>query len=104
MAWRGLPVAREEIEAEMCGFLPDVLLAVFWQNHKLSDTVAFGEMFGIGVDHGKAEELIAVLLADKEGEAIWLGKVTVKPFVFKDGAVGHLVAVDGAFFKKGILK
>lgn len=61
-------------------------------------------MFGIGVDHGKAEELVAVLLADKEGEAIWLGEVTVKPFVFKDGVVGHLVAVGGTFFKKGVLK
>ena len=30
VTWRGLPVAREEIEAEMCGFLADVLLAVFW--------------------------------------------------------------------------
>ena len=104
MAWRGLPVAREEIEAEMCGFLADVLLAVFWQNHELGDTVAFGEMFGIGVDHGEAEELVAVLFADEEGEAIWLGEVTVKPFVFEDGVVGHLVAVGGAFFKKGILK
>lgn len=61
-------------------------------------------MFGIGVDHGEAEELVAVLLADKEGEAIWLGEVAVKPFVFKNGVVGHLVAVGGTFFKKGILQ
>lgn len=84
--------------------MPDVLLAVFWQNHELGDAVASGEMLGVGVDHGEAEELIAVLLADEEGEAIWLGEVTVKPFVFKDGVVGHLVAVSGAFFEKGILK
>lgn len=30
VAWRGLPVAREETEAEVGGFLADVLLAVFW--------------------------------------------------------------------------
>ena len=104
VTWRGLPVTREEVKAEVGGFLPDVLFAVFWQDHKLGDTVACGEMLGVGVDHGEAEELIAVLLADEEGEAIWLGEVTVKPFIFKDGVVSHLITVGGAFFKKGILK
>lgn len=61
-------------------------------------------MLGVGVDHGEAEELVAVLLTDEEGEVIWLGEVTVKPFVFEDGVVSHLVAVGGAFFKKGVLK
>ncbi len=88
----------------MGGSLPDVLLAVFWQDHELGDTVAFGEVLGAGVNHSKAEELIAVLLANKEGEAVGLGEVTVKPFVFEDGVVGHLVAVGGAFFEKGVLK
>lgn len=104
VTWRGLPVTREEVKAEVGGFLPDVLFAVFWQNHEFSDAVACGEMLGVSVDHGEAEELITVLLADKEGEVIRLSEVTVKPFVFKDGVVGHLVTVGGTFFKKGVLQ
>ena len=88
----------------MGGFLADVLLAVFWQNHELGNTVTFGEVLGVGVDHGEAEELVAVLFADKEGEALWFGKITVKPLVFKDGVVGHLIAIGSAFFEKGILQ
>lgn len=104
VTWRGLPVTREEVKAEVGGFLPDVLFAVFWQNHEFSDAVTCGEMLGVGVDHGEAEELVTVLFADEEGEAIWLGEVTVKPFIFKDGVVSHLITVGGTFFKKGILK
>lgn len=103
MARRGFPVARKEVEAEMCGLLTDVLLAVFWQNHKFGDAMTAVEMLSVGIDHGKTKELVCVLLANEEGEALWLGKITVKPLVFKDGIVGHFVAVSGAFFEKGIL-
>ncbi len=104
MARRGFPVARKEVEAEMCGLLADVLLAVFWQNHKFGDAMATVEVLGMSVDHGEAKELVRALLANEEGEALWLGKITVKPLVFKDGIVGHFVAISGAFFEKGILQ
>lgn len=104
MAWRGFPVAGEEVETEMCGLLADVLLPVFWQNHKFGDAVTTVEVLSMGVDHGEAKELVCVLLANEEGEALWFGKITVKPFIFKDGIVGHFVAVSGAFLEKGILQ
>ncbi len=88
----------------MCGLLADVLLAVFWQNHKFGDAMAVIKVLSVGVDHGEAEESVRALLANEEGEALWLGKITVEPLVFKDGVVGHFVAVSGAFFEKGILQ
>lgn len=88
----------------MCGLLADVLLAVFWQNHEFGDAMTAVEVLGVRVDHGETEELVRVLLTNKEGEALWFGKITVEPLVFKDGIVGHFVAVSGAFFEKGILK
>ena len=103
MAWRGFPVAGEEVEAEMCGLLADVLLAVFWQNHKFGDAMTAVEMLSMSIGHGEAKEFVCALFANKEGEALWLSKITVKPLVFKDGIVGHFVAVSGAFFEKGIL-
>lgn len=87
----------------MCGLLADVLLAVFWQNHEFGDAMTAVEVLGMSIDHGETEELVCILLANEEGEALWLGKVTVKPLVFKDGIVGYFVAISGAFFKKGIL-
>ena len=104
MTWRGFPVAGEEVETEMCGLLADVLLAVFWQNHKFGDAMTAVEVLGMGVDHGEAKELVCALFASEEGEALWLGEITFKPLVFKDGIVGHFVAVSGAFFEKGILQ
>ena len=103
MAWRGFPVTRKEVKAEMRSLLADVLLAIFWQNHKFGDAMTAVEVLSIGIDHGEAKEFVRVLLANEEGEALWLGKITVKPLVFKDGVVGHFVAVSGAFFEKGIL-
>lgn len=104
MARGSFPVVRKEVEAKVGSFLADVLLAVFWQNHKFGDTMAFVEVFGVSVDHSKTEEFVAVLLANEEGVAVWLGEVAVKPLVLKDGVVGHFVAVGGAFFEKGILQ
>lgn len=88
----------------MGSFLADVPLAVFWQNHEFCDTVTFGEVFGVGIDHGKTEELVAALFANEEGEALRFGEVTVKPLIFKDSIVCHFVAVGGTFFEKGILQ
>lgn len=88
----------------MGGLLADVLLAVFWQNHEFGDAMTAIEVLGVGIDHGETEELVCVLLANEEGEALWLGKITVKPLVFKDGVVGYFVAISGAFFEKGILQ
>ena len=104
MTWRGFPVAGEEVETEMCGLLADVLLAVFWQNHELGNAMTAVEVLGMSIDHGEAKKFACVLLANEEGEALWLGKITIKPLVFKDGVVGYFVAVSGAFFEKGILK
>lgn len=61
------------------------------------------EVFSMGVDHGEAKKFVCALLTNEEGEAVWFGKITVKPLVFKDGVVGHFVAISGAFFEKGIL-
>jgi len=104
VAWRGFPVTGEEVKAEVGSLLADVLLAVFWQNHKFGDAMTAVEVLSMGIDHGEAKKFVCVLLANEESEALWLGKITVKPLVFKDGVVSHFVAISGAFFEKRILK
>lgn len=58
----------------------------------------------IGINHGKAEQLIGIFLADKEGEAVGLGKITIEIFVCESAVFANLVAVGCALFEKGILK